>query len=149
MRDCRFRATLALATAGLAAAWTGCGVINPDLIGTVTSNPASGMRPPDGYIVLMLVNQSVTSTQLTYDLTRNATTVRETITSGPLDFIAVTLPCDATSVDIQNFGFAGVDGVTELPADLGALVIGSSLNCGDVISVSATGTPPVFTVGVY
>ncbi len=149
MRDCRFRATLALATAGLAAAWMGCGVLNPDLIGTTATFPAVRMTSPDGYIVLMLVNQSVTSTQATYDLVRNGVTMQETISSGPLNFFAITLSCDSTSVDLQTFGYAGTDGVIEIPANLGVLQVGQDIFCGSVISVEAIGTPPVFSVGVY
>ncbi len=138
-----------LGLCGLGLLVTGCGVLNPALTGTVNGGSIPGVDAPDGYILIMLMNQSTSSIVANVDIVKqNGGRKKWTLTTGALGFYALAQDCDVVTIQFVDFGFSSVGGTNVVPSNLGPLTIGQSVNCGNVVSVTATGNPPVFSVRV-
>lgn len=142
---------------------SGCGggVLNPALVASLGGNTASAMDNPQGTIVILLVNRTLSTVQAYVLVTKDNGAAREwplqvkafqpgTPNSGWLGFAQ---ECDVASIDVVSFRFSipGGGDAGDRTADLGTLVVGQSLNCGDVILIRAEGTAPniIFTVEVF
>ena len=147
-----------LPVAGALVAWTvlgltgagGCGVLNPALVSSLGVNPAGSIDPPEGYVVILVMNQSATSVQVDADIAyQDGTSKVWTIGADPVKYTAFALDCrNLESIHVTAFRYAGLGGVVETPAALGTLVVGQAVNCGGIVAVTAAGTPPGFSVQV-
>ncbi len=123
---------------------------NPELINALGGNTTTSTDTPDGYIMILLMNGSTTSIQAVVDITKeNGSTKQWTLTTGPLGVYMFAQDCEVAAVQFDSFGYTSTGGTIVTPANLGVLTAGQSINCGQVIAVNATGTPPTFSVQVY
>lgn len=152
------RCTAGLAIAGLVLGLgSGCGILNPDLLGTLGANSAVAGDVPEGHVVLLITNSTTSTVEATVLITKsNGATAELSFGTGPVPeddgYTALVQPCDVTSIDVQSFGYATPNttgGPVEIPSNLGTLVRNESFHCGSVIQIQAAGTPPTFTVEVY
>jgi hypothetical protein len=121
----------------------GCGVVNPDLVGTVGGNPATATTPVDANIVILVMNLTPVTAQASVRVTkRNQGVVELNIPVSSLDHAAVVQNCEVTSVEFVEASFAGPGGAVVVPASVSPLVVGQNLNCGGVVAITITGTPP-------
>ena len=119
---------------------------NPGLFPAEGDRAINNLNAPNGYIMVLIMNQSTVPMQVTMQWTsRNATSGESTYRVGPLDWFAVPNDCDMVSVEILEFS----DGTTVTPANLGVLTVGQQVSCGNVIAITADGTPPTYRVEIY
>lgn len=131
-------------------ALAGCGAINPDLIGTVGGNTAAQINPIDGHVVFLIINNSTASIAVNVEtVQKDGVGFERTITMGGENYFPVFYTCEIESFNIISYGYFGPDGFVEQPSNLGTLINGESFYCGEVVTVIADGTPPVFSVAVY
>lgn len=138
-----------LATA-FVAVWAlllGC---NPSLISALGGDSVTTTDTPNGYIMILMMNQSPTSINAEIDITKmNGTLSRQTLSVAPLLFFTSANDCDVATIQFNNFGYATAGGVVTSPSNLGPIQMGQGFNCGSVLAVTASGNPPVFSVQVY
>jgi hypothetical protein len=131
---------------------TGCGVLNPALVGAIPFGEAvNTLDSPEGYIAILLINTSpyAIETQLFIEKA-NGTSKTWTLSSAAADFYVLTQDCDIARISFGNFSYVDpVAGTVETPANLGSLTKNEGLQCGSVVAITAGGTPPTFTVNVY
>jgi len=149
---------LILAMAGLGLSInSGCGIlnpslINPDLVGAVSVGDAvNTIDEPEGYVAILLMNTSPFTIEAQLTVTKeNGASKPWSLTAAAADFYVLTQDCDVASVAFVNFNYVDpIAGTILIPANLGNLTMGQGLECGGVIAITATGTPPTFTVNVY
>ncbi|UCD27416.1 MAG: hypothetical protein JSV03_09825 [Planctomycetota bacterium] len=145
------RQSIMLALAGLGLALNaGCGVLNPALVGLAGGNPIAGLESPEGYVAVLLMNNSAASVEIQLDVTREGGILKDwSLTTGPADYYVMTLDCDIETISFVTFSYTDVGGTVDIPTNLGSLVMGDSLECGRIIVIQATGTPPTFSVQVW
>ncbi len=148
----RRRGRLALALLmTLAGLGSGCDVINPALVGTLGGNTAVTMDRPEGHIVILLINTTPGRIAVTLTMTTDQGGTRtEGASLGP-GYFPIVKDCELQSVTIEQFQYVapGTGEVVEVPANLGTLIRGQAIQCGNVISITASGSPPEFLVQVY
>ena len=80
----------------------------------------------------------------------NGTSKLWSLTCQATDFYVLTQDCDVSLISFDTFGYVDpVAATVQTPANLGSLAMNQGLECGGVVAISATGTPPTFTVNVY
>jgi hypothetical protein len=137
------------------AASTGCGVLNPSLLGGVGISPIQGLDPAQGSLVILVLNRSDAVAQAKVAVTKtNGAEVELNLTAQPfsqgteLDHVAAVQDCDVESVELTETIYAGPGGASTIASDTGPLVSGFNLNCGDVVVVTIEGTSPNVIVGL-
>jgi hypothetical protein len=135
-------------------ALTGCGLglsvgCNPALTGNLGGNSIPSLNAPNGYVVILMMNQSTANVVANVQVNKNGSSKVWAMSAGPTDFLTLVLDCDITSIQFLDFGFGSAGGLTTVPGNLGVLTMGQSINCGNVLAVTAAGIPPAFTVQVY
>jgi len=145
-------AGLLLAAFGLLLA-PGCGVINPDLLGTVLPNSTIGMPAPGGTIVIAVLNESQAIAAAQFEITKNDGGVVDlTIpvqpfdnsTANPADRAFAVQDCDVQSIRLIQVlaGLPTGGTVQQFASSLPPLVDGVGLSCGRLVVVTIVGTPP-------
>ncbi|MHC4442021.1 MAG: hypothetical protein ACYTBZ_15970 [Planctomycetota bacterium] len=129
---------------------SGCGFLNPALVGEAGGNPIGSLDNPDGYIALVLINPSLftVETQLTISKTDGTSKVWSLATEAA-NFYVLTQDCDVSQISFDVFSYADIGGTVQVPANLGSLTKNDGLVCGSVVAITAVGNPPTFAVTVY
>ena len=136
-------------------ALTGCGLgltlgCNPSLAGNLSGSSTVALDPPNGYVIILLINQTTASVLTDVQIAKqNGANKIWTMTSGPAAFYTLAQDCDITTVQFLDFGSSSASGINTVASNLGTLTMGQEIYCGNVIAVTATGTPPTFSVQVY
>lgn len=102
-----YRSQLLLASAILALGLVpGCGVLNPELIGSLGADPGRLSVDNSGHVVIVMNNLTPGVTQLNYDATINAgagTTFNESsFLVVPSGYATAVLPCQVTSIALST-----------------------------------------------
>lgn len=148
----RAAAGLLLAGAGLLLA-PGCGIINPDLLGTVFTNSTIGMPAPTGTIVIAVLNRSPAIAAAQVRVTKkDGGVVDLTIpvqpfdnsTANPADRAFAVQDCDVYSIRLVQVlaGLPTGGAVQQFASSLPPLVDGIELSCGKLVMITIVGTPP-------
>ena len=123
---------------------------NPSLITAVGGNPVNSVNTPDGYIMVLLINRTTASINAELQVSNTAgATFSGTYTVGPEFAFNIAYDCNLTSIQFVTFGYSTTGGVVTNPSNLGPINAGQGLDCGKVVAVTATGSPPTFSVQVY
>jgi hypothetical protein len=130
--------------------WALCLGCNPSLVSAVGGDSVNATDTPDGYIMILVMNSTTSSVNTQIDIIKqNGTLSRKTLSVGPLLFFTSANDCDVQSIQVVNFGYSSPGGVVTTPSNLGAISMGQGIDCGKVLAITASGTPPVFSVQVY
>lgn len=123
----------------------GCGVVNPDLLGTIGFNTASSSQI-NGVVVIMVVNETDAAAQATVTVTKTTETQTLTTTNqlsvGAQDHLVVVDDCDVDTIQVDQGSYAGPNGAVLVPATVSPVQMGVNLQCGGGVIVTFTGTPP-------
>jgi len=123
---------------------------NPALVSAIGGDSVTITDAPRGYIVVLLMNQTTSSVAAVLDITKaNGTTKRWNVTTGPFGSFSLLQDCDVAQIQVVEYTYNVGGTATTVPSNLGPLVKTQSINCGNVLAITATGTPPTFTVQVY
>ncbi len=127
-----------LAGLGLAGV-AGC---NPSLAMTLGLDPVALLDPPDGTLLIMVMNTADTAAVATVAVNKtNGGQLELKIPALPfstahdLDHVTVIQDCDVTSIQLLGVTVAGVG---EIASDRPPLAMGVSLSCGDVVVIWIT-----------
>jgi hypothetical protein len=127
-----------------------CGAINPELIGTLGGNTAETINPIEGHIAVLLMNNSNMMVEVDTTFTTDEQVSSFFLSAPADDYIATTKTCDnLVSIDITMYRYNFEGDLIEESANLGTLEVGDVIFCGEVIAITATGTPPNFSVEIY
>jgi hypothetical protein len=130
----------------------GCGVVNPGILGAVGSNTGGTVSDPSttsGNVVIMLMNQTNATAQANVRVTKvNGGTLDLNMAAAANDFAAVTQSCEVQTIQVVQASFAGPTGAVNVPAAVSPFTMGTTMQCGSVIAITLTGTPPSILIGV-
>lgn len=134
---------------------TGCGVLNPSLLGGIGLSPIQSLDPAQGSLVILVLNRSDAIAQAKVIVTKTSgAEVELNLTTQPfsqateLDHVAAVQDCDIESIELMETIYAGPGGASTIASDAGPLLSGFNLNCGDVVVVTIEGTSPNVIVGL-
>lgn len=139
----------------------GCTGLNPAFIASIGGNPTDAINAGTGYVVLLLVNTSTVGASIAYTFTKpNQGQSGATIGIAPLDWSATTYQCDLQDIEILTLTYSyieidpngGAGQVQTVTVDINERLIGGvNLQCGQVVTVTISGTPPAIyaTVEVF
>ena len=155
---------------GCAGAWwtalglalvAGCGVLNPSLVGTVTSSAAPGIDEPTGTILIAVVNASPASAAAEVQVTKKDGGILSLVIpvqpadSDPAnesDHTTMAQDCDVASIQlIKVLAFSSTGGYQEAASNYLPLTDGVELSCGKVVVITISGNTPniLATVQVF
>jgi len=150
------------ALAGLAlTALSGCGVLNPALVGSTVLDSTSALDAPEGTILIAVTNRTSSTAAARFEITkRNGGTVDLIIPVQPFDSdpanesdrMIVTQDCDVTSIRLLDvLASLPTGGVQQFASDLSPLEMGERLNCGKVVLLTIEGVAPnlLVNLGVF
>ncbi|MBP7934607.1 MAG: hypothetical protein KA354_08180 [Phycisphaerae bacterium] len=131
----------------------GCGIINPDLLGTVLPNSTIGIPAPEGTIVIAVLNRSPAIVAAQVQVTKiDGGVVDLTIpvqpfdssTANPADRAFAVQDCDVYSIRLVQIlaGLPTGGAVQQFASSLPPLVDGVELSCGKLVTITVVGTPP-------
>src|SRR4029078_6237263 len=120
---------------------------NPSFIDAVGGNPVVRVETPDGYMMILLMNQTQESIQASVDVFKdNGSSARLALSTGPLGFYANAQDCGVTARQLVTFTYSTTGGAVDTAAKPGVLTADQQISCGKVIAVTASGQPPIFSV---
>ncbi len=120
----------------------GCGVLNPDLLGTVGANAASGVINK-GNVVILVMNDTAVTAQANVTVTKiNGSQLVLNVPVPANDHVAVVQDCDVDTITVDQASVAGTNGAVVIPATVSPVKMGQTLQCGGVMAISITGTAP-------
>lgn len=123
---------------------------NPALISTIGGDSVVATDPPNGYIVVLLMNQTTGPVAAVVDITKeDGTLKRWNISTGPFGSFSLLQDCDVERIQVVEYTYNTGGTATTIPSNLGPLISQQSFYCGSVLAITATGNPPTFSVQVY
>lgn len=124
----------------------GCGVINPDLLGTVGISNNNTTTLTNGMVVMVLLNETNVTASVTVVINKTIdgvdTDVTTTLTSPANDHIVLVDDCAINSIQVTDAVFAGTNGAVTIPSTVSPAVMGETLQCGGGVVVTISGTAP-------
>ena len=136
----------------------GCGVLNPSLIGSATGDAISSLDNPEGTIIIVVMNSSLSTAAASFTITKSD--------GGVVDLVVPVLPADGNPADdgdvamvVQDCDVQSIQlntvlaslptgDVQQFASDLAPLVKGERLSCGKVVSVMIVGVSPNLLVNL-
>jgi hypothetical protein len=135
----------------------GCGVLNPSLTGTVTSNGVGTMYPPEGTILIAVFNTTTSIAAARLEITKNNGGVVQVVVpvqpsstnpANQTDQGVVVQDCDVQSIRLVEVLASIPGGVMQFGTGLPPLDSPGRLSCGNLVVVTITGSTPNLAVSL-
>ena len=136
---------------------SGCGILNPSLVGTLAGSSVASLPLPSGSIVILAMNQTdqpaIVSVQIAKHNEASKVWNLGLAAFGDAfgwDHGALVQECDVESIQLLSVttSFEGGEPI-ELPSDSPPLLVGVNLSCGNVVAITITGVGAQPSVVIY
>jgi hypothetical protein len=131
----------------------GCGVINPELLGAVGASNTAADDVTKGMVVVVLINGTDVSTEITTVTTKMlagvSTDINKTITAKARNHTVLVDDCELDSIQVTQASYAGTNGAVIVPSTVSPANMGENLQCGGGLVVTLTGAPPGVFLNAY
>lgn len=140
---------------------SGCGVLNPALLGTVGGSSVTGMEPPRGTILILVRNLSNAAAAARLELVKENGGVLslavpvQAFQDDPTDRTdraTIVQDCDVEQIQLLEVLAASPDGeIQQVAVDRPPLLHGVEFSCGRVVVISIVGIAPnlFIEIGVF
>ena len=129
----------------------GCQSLNPSFINTFGGSPIESLENPPGTVVIVLINRTAFPAELQLQVFEAAGFVGTTELNAPgNDFFVSGSDCEISTITFVSMTVTtGTEGGGEnVPVPATPLTGGLNFRCGDVVSVTVSGTTGNFAVTV-
>ncbi len=126
----------------------GCQSLNPSFVNTIGGNPINTLVDPPGTVVIVLINRTAFPAELQVQIFEaDGFVVTTVLNAGGNDFFVFGSDCEISGITFVSMTVnTGAEEGAPVPTT--PLVGGFNFRCGNVVSVTVSGTTGNFAVGV-